>query len=74
MNDGKLEGKAVVPASIVNATLAPSIALPNTQLESRGYGEILNAAYGMGRQTRRIGGTFSRFTGGTFPASIPGCR
>jgi hypothetical protein len=25
MNDGKLEGKAVVPASIVNATLAPSM-------------------------------------------------
>jgi len=40
MNDGKLEGKAVIPASIVNATLAPSIALPNTQLGSRGYGEI----------------------------------
>lgn len=50
MNKGMYEGKQVIPESIVNATLAPSIALTNGLLE-QGYTEMLNPVYGMGRQT-----------------------
>ena len=67
MNDGKLDGKTVIPASVVKATLAPSIALPNAQLESRGYGEVLNAAYGMGRETASYRGHLIAFHGGDLP-------
>src|SRR5262245_38194394 len=49
MNDGQIDGKQVLPKAVVKQTLAPSIALPNTSLEVRGWGELLNAAYGMGR-------------------------
>jgi CubicO group peptidase (beta-lactamase class C family) len=49
MNDGKIDGKQVIPSAVLKATLAPSIALPNTGLESRGFGEVLNTVYGMGR-------------------------
>jgi CubicO group peptidase (beta-lactamase class C family) len=45
MNDGKVGGRAVIPPAVLKATLEPAIALPNAQLESRGYGELLNQAY-----------------------------
>jgi CubicO group peptidase (beta-lactamase class C family) len=64
MNDGELDGRPVIPASVVKATLAPSIALSNTLLESRGYGEILNPVYGMGRQTASYRGHLLAFHGG----------
>jgi CubicO group peptidase (beta-lactamase class C family) len=64
MNAGELGGKKVIPASVVKATLSPSIALPNTLLESRGYGELLNAAYGMGRQTASYRGHLIAYHGG----------
>jgi CubicO group peptidase (beta-lactamase class C family) len=51
MNDGKVGGRAVIPPAVLKATLEPAIALPNAQLESRGYGELLNQAYGTGRFT-----------------------
>ena len=49
MHDGKLDGRQVIPAAVLKATLAPAIALPNTQLEARGFGELLNPVYGTGR-------------------------
>jgi len=67
MNDGKYRGKQVLPAEVLKATLQPSIALPNTNLETRGWGEMLNAAYGMGRQTASYRGHLLTFHGGDLP-------
>jgi CubicO group peptidase (beta-lactamase class C family) len=64
MNDGRFEGKAVIPPEVVKATLAPSIALANANLESRGYGEMLNMVYGMGRFTASYRGHLAAFHGG----------
>ncbi len=64
MNDGKSGGTTVIPPSVLRATLQPAVALPNTQLESRGYGELLNAAYGMGRFTASYRGHLLTFHGG----------
>ena len=51
MNDGKYNGKQVLPPNVLKATLQPAIGLPNTLGEALGYWELLNPAYGMGRQT-----------------------
>lgn len=50
MNKGMFEGKQIIPESVVNATMEPSIALHNTSLD-QGFTEVLNPVYGMGRQT-----------------------
>lgn len=67
MNDGQLDGKQVLPKALIKQTLAPSIALPNTGLEVRGWGEILNAAYGMGRWTASYRGHLIAYHGGDLP-------
>ena len=67
MNQGKYDGKQVLPAAVLKATLQPAIALPNTGLETRGWSEILNAAYGMGRQTASYRGHLITFHGGDLP-------
>jgi len=67
MNDGKYDGKQVLPADVLKATLVPSIALPNTSLETRGWGEMLNAAYGMGRETAVYRGHLITMHGGDLP-------
>jgi CubicO group peptidase (beta-lactamase class C family) len=67
MNDGKYNGKQVLPASVLKATLQPAIALPNTAGEALGYWEILNSAYGMGRQTASYRGKLLAFHGGDLP-------
>jgi hypothetical protein len=64
MNDGKASGKAVIPASVLKQTLAPAIALPNVQLESRGYRELLNPAYGTGRFVASYRGHLVTYHGG----------
>ena len=64
MNDGKYEGKQVIPANVVKATLEPSIALPNRSLEDRGYKELLNPAYGMGRDYASYRGHYLTYHGG----------
>ncbi len=64
MNDGRTGGRQVIPASVLKATLAPAIALPNTQLETRGFGELLNPAYGMGRFTASYRGHLLTYHGG----------
>jgi CubicO group peptidase (beta-lactamase class C family) len=64
MNDGKYESKQVLPADVLKATLAPAIALPNALGEARGYWEILNPAYGMGRWTASYRGHLLTFHGG----------
>jgi CubicO group peptidase (beta-lactamase class C family) len=64
MNGGRYAGRQVIPASVVSATLEPSIAMPNTALETRGYGELLNSAYGMGRFTGSYRGHLLTYHGG----------
>ena len=49
MNDGKVNGTQVIPPAVVRATLTPTMAMPNRQLENRGYTEVLNSVYGLGR-------------------------
>lgn len=67
MNQGKYNGKQVLPAEVLKATLRPAIALPNTALETRGWSEVLNAAYGMGRQTASYRGHLITLHGGDLP-------
>jgi CubicO group peptidase (beta-lactamase class C family) len=67
LNDGKYAGKQVIPRNVIKQTLAPSIALPNTGLEVRGWGEILNAYYGMGRWTASYRGHLLAYHGGDLP-------
>ena len=64
MNDGKFQGKQVLPAAAVKATLEPTLAMANSALESRGWGELLNSAYGMGRWTASYRGNLIAFHGG----------
>jgi CubicO group peptidase (beta-lactamase class C family) len=67
MNDGKYKGKQVLPASVLKATLQPAIGLPNTAGEALGYWEMLNPAYGMGRETASYRGKLLTFHGGDLP-------
>lgn len=67
MNQGKYNGKQVLPAEVLKATLEPAIALPNVALETRGWSEMLNAAYGMGRQTASYRGHLITMHGGDLP-------
>jgi hypothetical protein len=67
MNDGMYHGRQVLPADVLKQTLQPAIGLPNTAAEQRGYWEVLNAAYGMGRQTAAYRGHLVTFHGGDLP-------
>jgi len=67
MNDGKYNGKQVLPASVLKATLQPAIGLPNSLGESQGFWELLNPAYGMGRETAAYRGHLLTFHGGDLP-------
>ena len=64
MNDGKYTGKQVLCQDVLKATLEPAIALPNTLVETRGFWEILNSAYGMGRQSVSYRGHLLTYHGG----------
>ena len=64
LNRGKLSDRQVLQADIFRETLAPAIAMPNTALESRGWSENLNAAYGMGRWTSSYRGKLIAYHGG----------
>jgi hypothetical protein len=67
MNDGKYNGKQVLPPEVLKATRQPAIALPNVGLETRGWSEILNSAYGMGRWTASYRGHLMTYHGGDLP-------
>lgn len=67
LNNGQFKGQQVLPADVVKATLEPSIAMPNSMGEARGYWENLNAAYGMGRWTSSYRGHLLAFHGGDLP-------
>jgi CubicO group peptidase (beta-lactamase class C family) len=64
LHDGKLGDRQVLPADVFAQTLAPAIAMPNSALETRGWGENLNAAYGMARWTSSYRGQRIAYHGG----------
>jgi len=64
LNDGKIDGKAVVPPAVIKATMAPALSLPNAALEARGWGELLNVAYGTGRSVASYRGHLVSYHGG----------
>ena len=67
MNEGKYNGKQVLPVDVLRETLQPAIGLPNTAAEQRGYWEVLNGAYGMARQTAIYRGHLMTMHGGDLP-------
>jgi CubicO group peptidase (beta-lactamase class C family) len=67
MNDGKYDGKQVLPSNVLKATLQPAIGLPNALREARGFWELLNPAYGMGRYTASYRGRLITYHGGALP-------
>ena len=69
MSDGCHRGVQVLPSSVLKATLEPAMPLPNTEGETRGFWEMLNCAYGMGRMTGSYRGHLLTFHGG----AIGGC-
>ena len=64
MNDGKYEGRQAIPPDVLKATLSPSIAIGNYQLENKGYTELLNPVYGLGRQSASYRGHYFTYHGG----------
>jgi CubicO group peptidase (beta-lactamase class C family) len=67
MNEGKYDGKQVLPAGALKATLQPAIALPNAGGEALGFWELINSAYGMGRWTASYRGKLLTYHGGDLP-------
>lgn len=67
MNNGKYNGKQILPPKVLQATLEPAIALPNAAGQTRGWWEVLNQAYGMGRWTASYRGRLIAFHGGDLP-------
>ena len=67
MNDGKFNGRQVIPKAVIRQTLAPAIGLANTGIEVRGWGEMLNSTYGMGRWTTSYRGHLLAYHGGDLP-------
>jgi hypothetical protein len=64
VNGGKYGDKQALPPNVLKTTLEPAISLPNTMAETRGFWEILNSAYGMGRETTSYRGRLLTFHGG----------
>lgn len=67
LNGGTVNGKAVIPAAVLKETMAPSLAMPNATLESRGWGENLNQYYGTGRWVSSYRGHLLALHGGDLP-------
>lgn len=64
LNGGVYNGTQVIPRDVIRETLTPSIALPNTDYETRGWTELLGTTYGMGRYTGSYRGHFIAYHGG----------
>ncbi len=67
LNGGRVDGKQVIPEAVLRETMAPSLAMPNSALESRGWGENLNQYYGMGRWVSSYRGHLLALHGGDLP-------
>ena len=64
MNDGRFEGRQVLPARALKATLAPAMPQINASLETFGYKELLSPVYVMGRYTSAYRGHALTYHGG----------
>ena len=64
MNDGKYDGKQILPANILKATLEPAMPEVNVLGETLGWWELLNPVYGMGRRTASYRGNLLTNHGG----------
>jgi CubicO group peptidase (beta-lactamase class C family) len=67
MNNGQYAGKQILPPKVLQATLEPAISLPNSAGQTRGWWEVLNSAYGMGRWTASYRGRLIAYHGGDLP-------
>ena len=67
MNGGVYNGKQVIPPSVIQESMQPGIAFRNWRLETRGYDEILNMSYGMGRNMQVYKGHVMTSHGGDMP-------
>ncbi len=67
MNDGKYRGSQVLPPPVLAETLRPAIAAGNALGEARGFWELLNPTYGMGRYTASYRGHLMTYHGGDLP-------
>jgi CubicO group peptidase (beta-lactamase class C family) len=67
LNGGRVDGKQVIPEAVLRETMAPALAMPNSALEARGWGEILNQYYGMGRWVSSYRGHLLALHGGDLP-------
>jgi CubicO group peptidase (beta-lactamase class C family) len=65
MDQGDFNGKKMISSEILKETLQPAIAYPNFELETKGYDEILNSVYGMGRGISAYKGHFFTRHGGS---------
>ncbi len=65
MGGGKHGDKQVIAPAILQATLWPSMAIPNHMLNMRGFSEVLNNTYGLGRHTAVYRGHLMAFHGGS---------
>jgi CubicO group peptidase (beta-lactamase class C family) len=67
LNDGKYKGNQVISETIIDETMKPGIGFKNQQLEDKGYDEILNSVYGMGRFIAVYKGHVMTSHGGAMP-------
>lgn len=65
LGEGQLEGRQVIAPSVLKATMTPSMAIPNHMLNLRGFKELLNTTYGMGRHTGVYRGHLMAYHGGS---------
>jgi hypothetical protein len=65
MNEGRFQGRQILPPAALKATLAPAIAVANADLDTFGYRELLNPIYGMGRYTAAYRGHTLAYHGGS---------
>ncbi len=68
MNDGAIDGRQVIPASVLKATLAPGLPWPNAMRDVLGFDTDLNGIYGMGRMTAAFRGHLLTSHGGALRA------
>lgn len=64
INNGVFMNNQVIPAEILKESLTPTTPYSNEKNESKGYYEILNPVYGMGRDLSVYKGKFYTFHGG----------
>ncbi|MDN3643060.1 serine hydrolase [Lutimonas halocynthiae] len=67
MNDGKYKDKQVFSKTIIDETMKPGIGFKNQSLEDKGYDEVLNSVYGMGRGIEIYKGHVLTNHGGAMP-------